>query len=302
MPGHAAAQDAEVAAEDVVVVTGTLTRGREYTGASPVEVVGQSDLESIGAIQLQDALKTLTINSGSQLADETSNSKGVSQFSLRGLGLGSTLTLVNGRRAGVTALTDGAGAEFVDINQFPLSMIERIEVLKDGSSATYGSEAVAGVANIITRKGYEGFELSGNFTDAVNESYSINMATGLQFDKGSFNAYATYYSQNQIARTDLDWYDERILGGGDRSRSRLLSTTGAPGSYLRAFINSDGLPETVSGAQRVTDPDCLAAGGIFRQNDDGTFDTSRCRYDFSEQLLAAQNENRLLFFLSLIIR
>lgn len=295
LTGQVSGQETDAALEEIVV-TGSHIPGQEFTTASPVQNVDMAEINSIGALEFKDVLKTVTANTGSQLADETSNGKGISQFSLRGLGLSSTLTLINGRRGGVTALTDAAGSEFVDINQFPMSMIERVEVLKDGSSATYGSEAVAGVVNFITRKGFEGFELSANVSDAVNESYAISMAAGLAFDRGSFNAYATYYSQSEIHRTDLDWYDERILGNGDRSLSRLLSTTGAPGSYLRAFINADGLPETVPGAQRVTDQDCLEAGGIFRQNPDGSFDTSRCRYDFSEQLVAAQEEDRLLFF------
>lgn len=91
-----------------------------------------------------DALKDLTVNSGSRMLNEPDTGL-ATQFNIRNLGRGSTLKLVNGKRAGITVSGSGYG---LNINQFPLVMIERVEVLTDGASATYGSEAVAGVANI----------------------------------------------------------------------------------------------------------------------------------------------------------
>ncbi len=111
-------------------------------------------IELIGAAQPVDVLQQLSVNSGSEYYNETNNRAGSSQFNVRNLGLGSTLTLINGKRAGIAPVASAGGTDFVDINQFPLAMIERIDVLTNGASATYGSQAVAGVANIITRKGY----------------------------------------------------------------------------------------------------------------------------------------------------
>ncbi len=101
-----------------------------------------------------DIAKNLTVAGGAEFQNETGNLIGMSQLNLRGLELGSSLVLINGRRGGISTIADGGGNQFFDINQLPLAMVERIDVLTDGASATYGSQAVAGVANIITRKGF----------------------------------------------------------------------------------------------------------------------------------------------------
>ena len=283
-----------------IVVTGSHIQRDGYSGLEPIQMLDTAAIEASGSAQFQDLLKHFPSNSGSLLPFGEDRKTGTSQFSLRGLGLSSTLTLLNGKRVGITPLGGlvGTGEDFTDINQFPLAMVERVEVLKDGASAIYGSEAVAGVVNIITRKGFEGFEISGEYRspEQFSDSYSVNLAMGQYGDNGGFNLYASYYKQDIVDFSEVDWYDARILGNGDRRRSRLLSTTGAPGSYLRAFINADGLPETLPGASRLTDPDCEAAGGVFALRDDGTLDTSRCRFDFAEQAGIESAQTRLQVF------
>ena len=150
------AQDDEI---EEITVTGSHIRRTEYEGRAPIQIVDAEAIELIGAAQPVEILKQLTVNSGSQYYNETNDRAGVSQFNIRNLGLGSTLTLINGKRGGIAAVADATGTDFVDINQFPLAMIQRVEVLTNGASATYGSQAVAGVANIITRKGFEGLEI-----------------------------------------------------------------------------------------------------------------------------------------------
>lgn len=215
-----------------VTVTGSYIRRSEYEGRAPIQIVDAGDIAEIGAAQPVEILKQLSVNSGSQFYNETNDRAGVSQFNIRNLGLGSTLTLLNGKRVGIAPVADAGGADFVDINQFPLAMIERIEVLTDGASATYGSQAVAGVANIITRKGFEGFEISGGYSDAAQDidNYFLNLAAGSQFDQGGFNIYATWYEQGHLERSEFDWMQNRLNGQGDLSRSRFLSSTGSPGT------------------------------------------------------------------------
>ena len=152
----------EAQADEAIVVTGSLIRSRDFNSTSPVQTVGEELIANTAAVSVQDLFKGLTANAGSQQANEQNALQGLSQFSLRGLGVGSTLTLVNGRRAGLAPVTDGTGQLFTDSNAFPVNAIDRIEVLTDGASATYGSEAVAGVVNIITRKNFEGLELTAN--------------------------------------------------------------------------------------------------------------------------------------------
>jgi iron complex outermembrane receptor protein len=119
-----------------IIVTGSHIRRTEYEGRAPIQIVDAEAIELIGAAQPVEMLKELTVNSGSQYYNETNNRAGVSQFNIRNLGLGSTLTLINGKRGGIAAVADATGTDFVDINQFPLAMIERIEVLTNGASAT----------------------------------------------------------------------------------------------------------------------------------------------------------------------
>ena len=172
---------------------------------------------------------------------------------------------------------------------FPVSMIERIEVLTDGASATYGSDAVAGVVNIITRKGFEGVELSADYRDSVNENYSINLAAGGNFDRGSANIYVTYNEQTGVFEQDYDWAVKRLLGDGDNGFSRRNAATGAPGTYR--LLNG--------GTANFADPDCLAAGGEFRNNASGVPNTTVCRASFANQNQDIGNEERIQSFAEL---
>ena len=177
------AQEAEL---EEIIVTGSHIRRTEYEGRAPIQIVDQQAIELIGAAQPVEMLNELTANSGSEFYNETNNRAGSSQFNIRNLGLGSTLTLINGKRGGIAPVASAAGTDFVDINQFPLAMIERIEVLTDGASATYGSQAVAGVANIITRKGFEGLEISGGYSSAEIDGWNLNLAAGAGSRQRSF--------------------------------------------------------------------------------------------------------------------
>jgi iron complex outermembrane receptor protein len=286
----AVAQDASEDQEiEEVIVTGSHLRRSGFEGRSPVSVIDAASMAEMGAAQPVDLLKTLTANSGSQMYGETNAMRGAAQFNIRGLGLGSSLTLLNGRRAGVAPMSNASGTEFLDINQFPLLMIERIEVLADGASATYGSQAVAGVANIITRKGFEGFEVSTDYRFSSNEAGSVNMAMGHAFDKGHFNMYASHYRQTRNDRTEFPWLVERIAGDGDLRNSRLISSTGSPGTYYFAVPDDDDILGRVG--DPFPDPNCEAALGILRTPTD-----SRCRYNFADQVSVISAEDRTQVF------
>ena len=314
------AQDDGDEAIEEIMVTGSHIRRTEFEGRSPIQIVDAEAIALIGAAQPVEVLKELTVNSGSDFYNETNNRAGSSQFNIRNLGLGSTLTLVNGRRAGIAPVADDTGTDFLDINQFPLAMIERIEVLTNGASATYGSQAVAGVANIITRKGFEGLELSGGYSDSSQglDAWHVNLAAGSQFDRGGFNVYATYYEQGHLERSEFDWMQDRLIGQGDISRSRFNSSTGSPGTYTRAFIDpvtneAQTVPRQVPNPNwdpadpdsdqflaipNNPDPNCEAAGGvIFDPTDTGSNDSPDiCRYHFVDQVSVISAEERVQIF------
>lgn len=107
-----------------------------------------------------------------QRSTQIHSSAGTSQINLRGLGLASTLTLLNGLRTTLSGAYSIDGANFVDINTIPLIAIDRIEILKDGASAIYGSDAIAGVVNFKTRNNFDGYELSADHQATTRESQS----------------------------------------------------------------------------------------------------------------------------------
>ena len=275
---------------NVIIVTGSNIRSRDYDAPSPIQTLNAEALENTGTVRLQDVFKGITSNSGSQTSNRQNALQGVSQFSLRGLGLGSTLTLVNGRRAGLAPVSDDTGQLFTDSNQFPVNMIERIEVLTDGSSATYGSEAVAGVVNIITRKNFEGVELTGEFRDSTHESYQFGAAVGSTFEQGSFQVFLNYYRQGGNFRSDIDFIRERNADNpsdpGFDFGGVFNSGSSAPGIFQLAQDNGDG--SFSRAGNTVADPDCVAAGGILRG--------SSCRYDFIDQRRLIAEEERFQAF------
>ena len=290
---QALAQDDQI---EEIVVTGSHIRRTEYEGRAPIQIVDAETIELIGAAQPVEILKELSVNSGSEFYNETNNRAGSSQFNVRNLGLGSTLTLINGKRAGIAPVASAAGTDFVDINQFPLAMIQRVDVLTNGASATYGSQAVAGVANIITRKGMEGLEISGGYSSSEIDAWHMDLAAGAQFDKGGFNIYMTYYDQGRQGRSELPWLDDRLNGAGVPGRSRFLSGTGSPGSVERAVLGTNGEATSVTGAVRQPDADCEAAGGVIGDPLDTGLNPNTCRYNFADQVSVISSEERAQVF------
>jgi iron complex outermembrane receptor protein len=281
---------------ETVSVTGSHIRTTGFQAMAPLQVASRAEIENAGLANFSDIFKEIPGNSGSEAAVEGLPRSGQSQFNLRGLGYSSTLTLINGRRAGVAPVSDDSGAEYTDVNQFPLAMVERVEVLKDGASAVYGADAVAGVVNVITRRAFKGMELSGGYQSATNQGGSFNLATGRRFSRSDVNVYATYYTQTGNDRTDFDWLVERIGGNGIPGRSQLLNTTGAPSTYRPGGLNPAGQPIALAGGVGFADPDCETAGGVFRIRDDGSVDRANCLHNFADQVAILPAAQRLQVF------
>jgi outer membrane receptor protein involved in Fe transport len=195
----------------------TGSRIKRIDAETPQPVVRITDLEfkATGFSTLGDAIRAMPAVSGQSLVSidgGTSFTPGVSSFNLRGLGANNTLVLINGRRAAPFASAGFNGFQSVfDLNSIPTSAIDSIEVLKDGASAIYGSDAVAGVVNINLKKNFTGLstELSiGNTfkTDSMEKSAFVIM--GSQAGKVSLVATADYYTRNSIYGRDLDYTDE----------------------------------------------------------------------------------------------
>lgn len=291
-PTHAQSSTNANGSEDVVIATGSIIRSRakDFETPSPIQTIDKDTFDQTGAVQIQDVFKGITANSGSELFGDVSTRQGTSQFSLRGLGVGSTLTLINGRRAGLAPVANSTGALFSDVNQYPVNMIKNVEILTDGASATYGSEAVAGVVNIFTRDDFEGFELTSEIRDSVITSKQVGAAFGVQGERGSITAFANYYTQDWATREDFP----NILEGSrleDGAAGAWDSATGSPGRFNLAV--TDPLTGDLSRSGRtIADPNCTEAGGILT----GAGGEENCRYHFLNQRRIIPAEDRIQLY------
>ncbi len=185
---------------DAVKVTGSHIKRLQVSGVGPVTVVDAEAIERSGATSVETLLQRLPASAGfagnQTNAYWASNGYGTTQVNLRGLGINRTLVLLNGRRM----VNGGTGANSsVDLNVIPVALIERIEVLKDGASAIYGADAVAGVVNIITKKDFDGAQLGiryGQTAEGDGEESAFDLTWGVRSERGSLMASLSY-SENQ---------------------------------------------------------------------------------------------------------
>lgn len=209
------AQEADEAEQQVeeIIVTGSRIRRDVFTSSEPMDVVLADRAVVQGFGDIGGYLQNTTVAAGSpQVTAATSTAFvqsggiGASTISLRGLGANRTLTLLNGRRAG-PAGTRGEVSSF-DLNVLPLAAIERIEVLKDGASSIYGSDAVAGVVNIITKKedGATFDAYTSLPTDSGGEEFRLNATYGKSFTRSNFRVVADYYEQSELKKGDRDYF------------------------------------------------------------------------------------------------
>ena len=154
-----------------VEVTGSSLKRINAETASPVQVINAKQIENMGALTLLQVLDNLPAARPAQqdFRSMFTGSDGGSQANLRGLGAQGTLVLLNGRRLSFYGAPAGFQTMFVNIDAIPAAAIERMEILTDGASAVYGSDAVAGVINVITKKSYQGLEAraNGEFSPSV---------------------------------------------------------------------------------------------------------------------------------------
>jgi iron complex outermembrane receptor protein len=192
------ADEAEEFLEEVIV-TGSRIKRADVDSASPVTVLERADMEAMGLVDVGSLIQRMPAMSGSPIGTTTNNGgNGTVQIDLRGMGVNRTLTLVNGQR-----VVDGG-----DYQTIPAAMIERVEILKDGASAVYGADAVAGVVNIITRRDFDGIELSvqtADWFDAKGKQDSFGMIAGKEFESGNFVFGAEYVKQEAAFQSDLPW-------------------------------------------------------------------------------------------------
>lgn len=192
----AMAQTAEPAAElNRITVTGSNIKRINLETASPVQIITREEMVRGGATSLNEVLRNISANVGGIDENRTNGfSAGAAGLNLRGIGSQATLLLINGRRLAAYAQPEFQ-TTFVDLNSIPVGAVERIEILKDGASAIYGSEAMAGVVNIIMRDTFEGAMIDGSIGQSVyNDGKQVRSSVSIgggSLVEDHFNAYAT---------------------------------------------------------------------------------------------------------------
>ena len=254
---------------DTVVVTGSrIPRSSEVEGSSAVLSIDRAAIEATGLTSIGDILFNITASDGGALRNvttSTNGSDGTQNVSLRGLGATRTLVLVNGRRWVTSGITNSA---LVDLNTIPIAVVERIEVLKDGASAIYGSDAIAGVINVITRKNFEGAEANvylGGYTKGDGFQQAYDFTVGSNSDRWNAVLNLSYTEQDPVYAGDREISSVPVFGGGDlASGGRYGSGSNVGGNFVRC---SGALSATPAGFQTCTP----VAGGPYTLNpgDDG---------------------------------
>ncbi|WP_332764841.1 TonB-dependent receptor [Phenylobacterium sp.] len=258
--GAAAAQETSTVEE--VIVTGSFIAGTPEDAALPVDVIGAKELEQRGSPTMVQFIKTIP-SSGAVIGENNrfGSGSGAATINLRSLNSAvtgaRTLVLFNGRRVPVSP----QGLNSVDINLLPDAAIGRVEVLKDGAAATYGSDAIGGVVNFITRTDLDGIELSAQY-QAISGSdgdYEGSIAWGKKWDRADALISLGYRRRSELPIFERDWairtgptgYLENPLGG--------WAGTGNPGQYNTATSAANAIAGSFTGA--LPDIGCAANGG-----------------------------------------
>jgi iron complex outermembrane recepter protein len=236
---------------DTIVVTGSYIRRTNTESPSPVTTIDADEITKSGLNSIADVIRTVSADNSGTLSQAFSGAMagGADGVALRGLTVDATLVLVDGHRMASYPLSDDGQRQFVDIDSLPMAIVDRVEVLKDGASATYGSDAIAGVVNVILKKQFTGVDLSATAGstdrgDGLSQRFAALWGTG-SLDADGHNFYVSVEGRHQqaipqlargsyVSASDLTpWGGPNLYGGViDGSLPNPLTTYTVPGQVL----------------------------------------------------------------------
>jgi iron complex outermembrane receptor protein len=285
-----------------VVVTGSHIVRTDSETPSPLQVITSVELQESGFTNTQEVLKNLTANGQGTLSQSFSGAfaSGAAGIALRGLNVGYTLVLIDGHRTAPYPIGDDGQRSFVDVANIPFDSIERIEVLKDGASAVYGSDAIAGVVNIILKKTFEGATVTADggtssHADGTTEHVAGTYGMGSLVNDGhNFYVSGEFRHQGQIRFTDRGGiFTQRDFTstGGDNV------TLGVPNEITGAFARSatgyviDPATSTIAGFMPGCDATRYAAGQCTYHDTWSQIQPDTKNYNFVGKFTQALDQN-----------
>ena len=289
----ALAQDGDI---EEVVITGSYIKGTGTDEASPVDVLNSDYIQKQGALTIGELTQKLAVSSGTENNPDSftaGSTQGTSNVNLRGLGLTSTLVLVNGKRQTIAAAIANDGSVFVDTATIPMAALERVEILKEGATATYGSDAVAGVVNFILRDDFDGVEVSlGHQTTATSsqDTSDVSILAG------------TNLSDNTNVMVAASFLQQDAMSSAERS----YTTVNAVSTLGRSFLNlgglAPGLPVVIEGSggyagpygpgETIPDANCEANGGVLSGGFIPSLGGQKCGFLYGPRFNLVNEEER----------
>ncbi len=287
LAGLAVAAAADAAGEiEELVVTGSYIRGTPEDSSSPVEVMTRDDMDLSGTHNVLEMIRNMgpsTGIDGETNQFQSNGLEGVSNVNLRGLGAARTLVMLNGRRIQYSPYGIAeTGQLFVNTNAIPAIALERIELLKDGASATYGSDAVAGVVNFITRSNFRGLEVLASGKDMEGNDdgdWEGGLIAGFGTDRLNLVASVGYQYRGKVPTREKAWSLDDTPASNPRGG---FSGIPNPSRFL-------GLSSTFGVTGLFNDPDCLTVGGHLN----GT----ACNFRFTDFFNIAEEEEHYQAFI-----
>jgi iron complex outermembrane receptor protein len=288
-PAFAQDSDSETTTLGTIEVTGSRLKRADVEGAVPVIVIDRAQIDASGDVSVADVLRDTTFASfGNFKPQSGSSAQSLATIDLRGLGSGRTLVLVDGRRAPTNPMSASSGS---DLNAIPLAAVERIEILSDGASAVYGSDAIGGVVNIITRKdfngveiryGYGSTEVRGGDTEEMSVVFGASSDRTRLFGGASSSKRGMVFTRDQIGGQSLgvstygnNYYDWDNLFDGDPATSPIQPVPGFDCTQGAFWATGSGLCSfdfnSVAANEAKVDNKSVFVRGDHQINDDWSF-------------------------------
>ena len=271
-----------------VYVTGTHIKGLKRNETIPLTILQQDYIAGLAATSVSDVINNLTVSSGAENRSDSLTqgfSQGTENINLRGLGLSSTLVLFNGRRQTVSGALANDGSVFVDTSSIPINAVERVEVLKEGAASTYGSDAIAGVVNIILRTNFDGFEVTSGYQRVQNGDQSdknIGILWGNQFGDTSVTLGTHYLHRSALRGPSRPTLIDNAISGLGSTFIASSNASVSSGPYAGDYASGDYIPN--SQCEEYTE---------------AILSSSTCRFFYGPRFNLVAAETRLQFFTNL---